>query len=286
VDELNHQPTPDTLDQATAALRDTAVPAGPPADLMAATLAAMDSRSTPSTPVRSPAELRRRKMLRYIGYGTVTAATVGLLAVAGVMWTARPAPAAEVITALDNVEKAKSYRHVTKMTFDGTTMFEMRMYKQGDRMRFEAGKDIAIVTDRKGGAVQFDHANKTVTRLDIDKLVKDTPKPSEEVKGLMDKLRDRKGEGVERVGEETLDGIVTTVYALKDVKLAGTTGDWKMWVDPKRKLPVRMEMTKGNAGAEVVLTSEYSGWNEDFDEKLFSLDVPAGYKLIEVKKEK
>src|SRR5262249_39456342 len=104
--------------------------------------------------------------------------------------TVHPAPATEVTAALDNVEKAKSYRHVTKMTFDGKTMFEMRIYKQGDRMRFEGGKDISIVVDEKGNAIQFDHANKTVTRLDLDKSGKDAPKPSEEVKGLTAKLRD------------------------------------------------------------------------------------------------
>ena len=284
MNELNHQPTPDTLDQATAALRDAAVPAGPPADLTAATLAAIDSRLTLSRPALSPAQVRRRRMFRYIGYGTATAAAVGLIAVAGVMWTARPAPAAELTAALDNVEKAKSYRHVTKMTFNGKSMFVMRMYKQGDRMRFEAGKDIAIVVDEKGNAVQFDHANKTAMRPDLDQFGKDRPKPSDEVKSLKAKLQDLKGEGVERVGEETLDGTVTTVYALKDVKLEGASTDWKVWVDPKRKLPVRMEMTKGNAGAEVVVTMEYSGWNEELDEKLFSFDVPEGYKLIEAKK--
>ena len=54
--ELNHQPTPDTLDQATAAIRDATVPAGPPADVTAATLAAIDSRLTLSRPA-----LRRPK---------------------------------------------------------------------------------------------------------------------------------------------------------------------------------------------------------------------------------
>jgi outer membrane lipoprotein-sorting protein len=284
VSELNHQPTLDTLDQATAALRDTAIPAGPPAELMVATLAAIDSQHTHNKPTPSSVQSRRKQMFRYIGYGTATAAAVGLLAVVGVI-SARPAPAALVTEALDNVQKAKSYRHVTKMTFDGKTMFEMRMYKQGDWMRFE-GNDIAIVVDKKGNAVQFDHANKTVKRLDLDQIAKDQPKLSDEMKSLMDKLRDRKGEGVERIGEETLDGKVTTVYTLKDVKLAGTTGDWKVWVYPKLKLPVRMEMTKGNAGAEAIITSEFSGWNEEFDEKLFSLDVPTGYKLIEAKKEK
>ena len=47
-----------------------------------------------------------------------------------------------------------------------------------------------------------------------------------------------------------------------------------------------MEMTKGNAGAEVVMTSEFSGWNEDFDPNLFSTAVPEGYKLVNPPAEK
>lgn len=224
--------------------------------------------------------------MRYIGFGSAAAAMIGLMAVAGVMWTARPAPAAELTEALDNVNKAKSFRHITKMTFNGKTMFEMTMYKQGERWRFEAGKDIAIVVDDKGNAVQFNHADKTATKLDIEAMRKTQPKQSEEVTGLLKKIRDLKGEGVERVGEETLVGKKTTIYAFKDVQLAGAKSDWKVWVDLGRKLPVRMEMTKGNVGAEVVVTSEYSGWNEDFDAKLFSTAMPDGYKLMDPPAEK
>ena len=224
-------------------------------------------------------------MFRYIGYGTATAATVGLLVVAGVLGTTRPAPAAELTEALDNVNKAKSYRHVLKMTFGGQTMFEMTTYKQGERMRFEAGKDIAIVVDDKGNVVQFDSVNKTATKLDVLAMRKNQPKPPAESAGLMKKIADLKGEGVERIGEETLDGKKTTVYTFKDVALGGATTDWKVWVDPKRKFPVRMEqLKKGDKDTETIITSEYSGWDEEFDAKLFSLDVPDGYKLTEAKK--
>jgi outer membrane lipoprotein-sorting protein len=161
----------------------------------------------------------------------------------------------------------------------------MTMYKQGERWRFEGG-NIAIVVDDKGSMIQFDNAKKIATKLDLKEMQKNQPKPSEEVAGLLKKIRDLKGEGVERVGEETLDGKKTTVYALKDVELAGAKSDWRVWVDLRRKLPVRMEMTKGNAGAEVVMTSEFSGWNEDFDPNLFSTAVPEGYKLVNPPAEK
>jgi len=284
VNDLNHTPSPDPLDEATAALRNTAVPPGPPADLVAGTVVALQSRSLPVVPAPTPAQLRRRRMIRYISYGTATAAAVGLLVVAGVLGTAGKAPAAELAEALDNVNNAKSFKHVTKMTMDGKTMFEMTMYKQGERWRFEAGKDVAIVVDKDGNAVQFDHAAKTATKLDIEAMKKDRPKASEEVEAMAKKVRELKGDGVRRLGEETLDGKKTTAYAFADVTLAGEKTDWKVWVDAKRKLPVRMEMTKGNDGAAFVVTSGFSDWDEEFDAKLFSLDAPLGYTWAAAKK--
>lgn len=220
-------------------------------------------------------------MIRYISYGTATAAAVGLVVIAGVLGAAAKAPAAELTEALDNVNKAKSYKHVLKMTFGGQTMFEMTTYKQGERYRFEAGKDLAFVADDKGTVIQFDIAKKTATKLDVKELAKDAPKPPAETAGLMKKITDLKGEGVERLGEEVLGGKKVVVYAFKDVALAGTKTDWKVWVDPKQKVPVRMEqLTKGDKDTETIMTSEYSGWNEAFDARLFSTDLPPGYRFV------
>ena len=42
--EQNSRPTPDPLDEAAGALRDAPVPAGPPPELTAATVAALKNR--------------------------------------------------------------------------------------------------------------------------------------------------------------------------------------------------------------------------------------------------
>ena len=51
----------------------------------------------------------------------------------------------------------------------------------------------------------------------------------------------------------------------------------KLWVDPKTQLPVLWRASAANDGPTMV--SEFTNWNEKFDEQLFDLKVPKGYKL-------
>jgi outer membrane lipoprotein-sorting protein len=278
--ELNHPPVPDPLDRATEALKQTAIPPGPSDELLASTLAALVSSSGPTLPADRSAQLRRKKMLRYLSYGTATAALAAIATLASVLWWAPSAPAAELAKALENLEKAKSFRHVTTMTFNGEKMFEMKIFKQGDRMRFEAGKDIVIVADEKQ-AIQFDKANKTATRLDLAKMQQENKGLQQDTNNMLKKIQELKGEGVERVGEETVDGVVRTIYLFKDVQLQGQSTNWKIWVDRKQSRVIRMEMIPGDDKSKAIVTSEYSDWNEEFDPKLFSFDIPEGYKVID-----
>ena len=49
----------------------------------------------------------------------------------------------------------------------------------------------------------------------------------------------------------------------------------KLWVDPKTQLPVLWRASAANDGPTMV--SEFTNWNEKFDEQLFDLKVPKGY---------
>jgi outer membrane lipoprotein-sorting protein len=81
---------------------------------------------------------------------------------------------------------------------------------------------------------------------------------------------------VEAVGEEQIGGRRTKAYEItvKDPKVA-RRGVWTVWVDPETELPVRL----ADEGRCLILNFE--DWNKEFDPKLFSLDVPAGYKEVE-----
>ena len=88
--------TPDYLDHATADLRATTVPAGPSADLAAATFAAVTARCHQTQPSR------RRIIMRILGYSSVaTAAAVALTTGAILLMTPRPTVAGEFEKAMD-----------------------------------------------------------------------------------------------------------------------------------------------------------------------------------------
>ena len=57
----------------------------------------------------------------------------------------------------------------------------------------------------------------------------------------------------------------------------------KVWIDPKTDLPVRARFTDEKKD-KTTLTIGFEDWNKEFDAKLFSRDLPAGFKLVEGKK--
>ena len=84
---------------------------------------------------------------------------------------------------------------------------------------------------------------------------------------------------VKALGEEKIGDRKTTAY---EITAGGPMpGVWKVWVDPKTDFPVRLRLA---GGAKQSLTFDFEDWNKKFDAKLFSQDVPEGYKLPEVKK--
>jgi hypothetical protein len=88
---------------------------------------------------------------------------------------------------------------------------------------------------------------------------------------------------VKAVGEEKLGDRETAVFEFAGETLRlgnGTplTRTLKVWVDPKTGLPVRLRRADSD---KRVITIDYEEWNTKFDAKLFSLDVPDGYKLNE-----
>ena len=95
--------TPDFLDQATADLRATTVPAGPSADLAAATFAAVTARCHQTQPSR------RRIVMRILGYSSLATAAAVVIAIGAVfLGTPRITAAAEFKTAMENAAKAKN----------------------------------------------------------------------------------------------------------------------------------------------------------------------------------
>lgn len=284
--DLNYQPTPDILDHATEALRDAPVPAGLPADLTAATLAAVNNRLAGMVPVELARQQRRRRIMRYVGFGTATAAAVVLATAAALFWTGGSA-AAHIQKALDNAEKAKSVKVIVttvnaeapgKMTHAAT------IFRQGDRVRSEAVwmppdvpvKPITLADLKTRKMLNLTPEAKTAQRGTL------SAQESQALTAMMGNFAAMKArltggddKTVKALGEEEIDGRKTKVYEITaKVPLPGV---WKVWVDPKTDLLVRL--ADGRPGGGIILNFE--DWNKEFDAKVFSLDVPEGYKLID-----
>jgi hypothetical protein len=280
--ETNHRPTRDVLEQATEALRATPVPAGPPAELAAATVAAVASRLPAAVPSELAYQSRRRKIMRYIGYGTTAAAVVGVATLAGLLGLGSRSAAASFQEALDNAEKARSVRIVFKSGQKGAEQTDVTIYRQGDFARVE---------DRDGKYRIVDLKERK--RLDLDpdartaRLVELTAEEADAAADVYAKynnplktVRGAAGATVKELPDEKAGDRVLKVYSVHH------PGDEKhptilarLWVDAKTTLPVRIVVDEGQPeGGPTVI--EYDRWNAEFDAKLFERTVPAGYQEV------
>lgn len=285
---LNHRP--DVLDDATGALRDTPIPDGPPAELLAAAVAAIDHRLAGAVPA-GPS--RRKRIMRYVGYTTATATAVVIATLAGILWLGGNSAAARVQKALDNAAKAKSVRLVWTREFEGKTTLLMTVHIQDGRSRWEGrnrDQDTTLLIDIPGRqGLNLNHIDKTAKReaLTGDRLT-DARTQHEVFFNPLGVLRDTKDMTVKELDGEKIDGRPMKVFMLShpgnDEQGAMTA---VLWIDQKTDLPARLKLlddalaTEDPSGPKVDTVIAFEDWNKEFDAKLFRLDVPEGYKEVE-----
>lgn len=269
----NHQPTPDVLDQATAALRESLrnvpVPPGPSDELVASTVGAVAARD------RVAVEGRRRRLFRYLRYAA--AAVLALIALAGLLW-----PRGDRVVAfdrvLDNVQKARS------VTFDETQEvgdqrpLHLKYFLEGSRARIEMknGADILIVDTREKKGVLLVPPLKAAKVLD-----KDSQFHPNELAGRtpLDALLGLKDQKPVFLGTATIDGKTTQVVRVRGGKWGGSVGDWTIWIDPRTERPVKIQFVSTDSVPPVTKTLEHFVWNAKLDARLFDLGVPQGYTV-------
>jgi len=296
--QYNEQPTRDLLDEAVRALREEAVPEGPPAPLVASTIESLQKTMMSPEVVRQ--ERRSKLMIRIARYGTLATAAAVMLAVGVSLIHPSPLAFGQVI---ENVKRAKSVTFVTKMPtiIRGSErgVLHQKWYIQGEHYRLEIpsaqeGVDIpadapsvmlALIADSKQKkSLQIDFVRKTAKFLDIDeKRWKQMAQANP-----IDKLRQLKNDDAEPIGQEVFDGRKTQVYRLKKadyLELRLGEGDTaKLWADPKTGLPVRIRIdgqTPASRGQndKTFLIFEQFTWDENLDPSLFKLEAPEGFTL-------
>jgi outer membrane lipoprotein-sorting protein len=293
-----HQPV-DDLDLATAALRDMSIPDGPPPQLAASTVEALQSANIPPDFVRL--HERKKKMFRLMRYSGAAAAVALLAVLAGWLFlmdrTASPAFA----NVVEKIKNAKSVTFVTKMptVIQGTKkgILQQKMYIQGDAYRMEipsAQEGVQIPPDappivvvlladwKQKKAILLDYTTKTAKKMESDE--KTWREMAKAMADPIKQLRQLKEQDAERIGEEELNGRKTHLYRLKrtDIFMGLTiTKDEtaKLWVDPKSGLPVRIAVGDPTDLDKPFVVFEQFAWNEALDPELFKLDVPKGFTL-------
>jgi outer membrane lipoprotein-sorting protein len=275
--ERNERHDPKVVHRAIEALRVAPTPAGPPADIVASTIEALNSATLSPDTVR----LReRRKIMFRIGYSTGAAAALVAIVVSTV-WLMDRNASIGLAQVIDNVQRAKSVTFVLKQKLGSQPELESRMFIKGEFFRYELNGPppmgtmlIMIVNGNERTGLQVDVARKIATEIDLQGQV-----PAEELRDPIDRLRHLKAnakDNVVQLADEELDGRKCQVYQvkgrLKEASLL-VPDEFKLWVDAKTGWPVRIQATDTGTS----LTYEQFQWDEPLRDELFSLKIPPGY---------
>ena len=190
-----------------------------------------------------------------------------------------------LLVALDNQEKVKSFRAVIRTTIVDPpagmpALPEQRMFFQGDRVRIEAGDTVSV--GDAGRVILFDHKAKTAQTATVAGVGQ-----SNLGKGVTDGVRKAlaaRGEGTAvAVPAVEVRGKKRPGFRVDGVSFGpGQTADVTYYIDEERELPLRWEFAM-KGPVKVTAVGEYLAFDEELDPKLFSLDIPDGYKVEELK---
>lgn len=256
----------DVLEQSLAELRAAPVPDGPPPALVADTLAALREAARTD---RRQLKIQRSTTMRYLT--RIAAALVLIAGTAAMLFLAGKTSAVALADVVQKVRDAKTLTYTVTSTSEATgTSVTLKNFQLGDgreRIEFPTGS-ISITDPRARKTLMLDPRSKTAFVSEFtagaDALHYD---PVAQLKSLRD--AGAKDLGVKEVAGRKLHGFAST----------SDTPRTTVWVDPQSGTPVSVEFTVPVSGSwsKIVMTDFVV--DAKLDESLFSLEVPAGYKL-------
>src|SRR5580658_5402687 len=254
----NENPDFNLLDQAARLLRNASIPTGPPRQLVMETFAAMQ---------------RPRRRVRSFAAILAIAAMI-LLAIGSWAWFLR-AGGSEIAFADVMQEVAKTTTleaTIIEYPDDPEHRSTAKLMIKGTRSRLD-GDDgsIDVGDDQTGEDFRSNPKMKTVTHS-----VESSGDPFD----LYAELRGMADSAPVPIGRKTFNGRVLDGFSGK-VEFDG----WKdvpanVWVDPKRKLPVRIEALSAAGGSAVTVFNDIR-FDVPLDDSLFVATVPKGYRVVE-----
>lgn len=227
-------------------------------------------------------------MIRYVSYGTATAAAV---AVAIVLWSPGRSPADDAKRAAGNAAAAKTVRVLVEQDDGAGGKITTRIYIAGQKRRTDidppGGRPRVTVIMDDDTFLMLVPTEKTYRRVELTGGDPVGPaKPGYGHASLCATFKTIRNDRLNLAADEYLDGRKTRVYEVLNVRGEGEIpvldgADLKMWVDPKTDLPVKAQVVARIGDKTVTSVYTYLGFNEDLDPKLFDLTVPDGYKPMD-----
>jgi len=277
------------LDQATEALRDAAVPPGPPDQLVASTLEAMETLD--NAPGAARPGRRRILMLRIARYMIPAAAAIVLIVFMVSSFLVEPDGGAAFADVIKKVTKAKGIHFQMTQKIGRGPSFSARYYIQGKTMRMEIpGMMTMIANFETKKAIQLNPMARTANRWTLD----------DEAVAMFGKMlvnpiehfRSLKGEDAQAIGQRIVAARKVDVYRLKKFDIMGMRVDAEksndaqltILVSHDSGLPVRIMIeasshTEGKSD-DWFIFDEFT-WDPPMKAELFSLEAPKGYRVIE-----
>lgn len=236
----------------------------------------------PSTATRPQVDgvgKRRRNASRLVVGGLAAAAALVAAAI-GVMLVVDGSGGRAFAEMVEKVKAVHSVRFATTTRFGRQPAIDGRMYLEGNRLRLEQFDGMLVQVgdlDRRQ-ALFLDRHRKLAQPAEIDDDV------AREFANPIDQLRNATSDDAEAIGQEILNRRRTQVYRLRKVDLLGFSGNAEMlvWVDVESKLPAKIVIRDSDPQARIEVRFDEFVWNEPLDERLFSLDVPDGYRTGDV----
>jgi hypothetical protein len=274
----NHRPAAsDILDEAVGAWRSAPISPGPPPELVAATVGAIENRLASLAKVGAPHQRPRRRVLRYLGYGSLAAAATVLIGVLLSEFGGGTAAAFE--QAIEKVAKSDAARFRVRTKFSSPAEQTSNVIIRGNKLRSDGalGPGTAWIIDWDAkGALIIDTTKRAYQTVDMS-TGGITPIDFIGI-NIRDELLALKSQKAQLTGAEMIAGEMADKYAVRGGTAFHTEGDWEVWIGRSSMLPVKVTVNTDLRGIRSTRVFESFDWNAKTDAATFAIDPPVDFE--------
>jgi outer membrane lipoprotein-sorting protein len=257
----------DPLERSLNALRNAPIPDGPAQQLIADTLAALDTAAND----RLHPNFQRKRTMRIIT--RLAASLILAIGVAALIFLANRTSSVALADVVQKVRDAKT------LTFNATASyapaqapqkFKFMMTNSG-QTRIEMSSGIVTVMDtRAGRSLTLQPADKLAIVIELGHAYGQGQGPTD----FVEEFKKLDAKKAKNLGEKEIDG-----RKVKGFLSAEQGPPTTVWADAKTGDPVRIEVELPIMGKASTMVMSDFVFNAALDDSLFSLEPPAGYRV-------